>query len=197
MGDAPVAQEKPRFRRRKILVQPGYQLRVAATILVIIFAYSLLLGFLVFYPLHLQFSSVTSREEQFWFAREIIDLHKRFWPSVLVVGVLVAIQSIFVTHRVVGPAYHLRRIIEGFTAGRFDMRAHLRRWDRLKELEAAVNTLGEALLRRKNVEQECLARLQGAAAVLKGGLSGSTPAPQVQEAVEEIGRVAGDLAREE
>jgi len=197
MGDAPVAQKKPRFRRRKILVQPGYQLRVAATILVLILAYSLLLGFLVFYPLQVQFGSVANREEQFWLAREIIDLHTRFWSSVLVVGILVAIQSIFVTHRVVGPAYHLRRIIEGFIAGRYDMRAHLRRWDRLKELEAAVNALGEALLRRKNVEQECVLRLQGAAAVLQGGASGSTPAPEVQEAGEEIGRIAGDLAREE
>jgi len=197
MGDASVAREKPGFRRRKILVQPGYQLRVAATILVLILAYSWLLGFLVFYPLHLQFSSATSREEQFWLAREIIDLHKRFWPSVLVVGVLVAVQSIFATHRVVGPAYHLRRIMEGFSAGEYDMRAHLRRWDRLRELEAAVNTLGEALLRRKNAQQECVSRLQGAAAVLKGGVSGSIPAPEVQEAVEEIGRVAADLAKDD
>ena len=197
MGDAPVAQEKPRFRRRKILIQPGYQLRVAAMILVFILVYSMLLGFLIFYPLHLQFSSATGREEQFWLAREIIDLHKRFWPSVLVVGILVAVQSIFATHRIVGPAYHLRRILEGFTAGRYDMRAHLRRWDRLKELEAAVNTLGEALLRRKQAEQECVSRLQGAAAILKGGVSGSTPAPEVHEAVAEIGRVAAALAKED
>jgi hypothetical protein len=195
MGEAPVAQERPGFRRRKILVQPGYQLRVAAMILIFILAYSLLLGFLIFYPLHMQFGAAMGREEQFRLAQEILELHKRFWPSVLVVGILVAIQSVFVTHRVVGPAYHLRRVLEGFSAGKYEMRAHLRRWDRLKELEATVNSLGEALLRRKQAEQECASRLQGAAAVLERGLSGSTSAPGLPEAVGEIGRVAADLSK--
>ncbi|MBI4734931.1 MAG: hypothetical protein HY766_02530 [candidate division NC10 bacterium] len=58
----------------------------------------------------------------------MLELHKRFWPAVLVVATLVAVQSIFVTHRVVGPAYHVQRILEGFAAGKYEMRAHLRRY---------------------------------------------------------------------
>ena len=102
MADPAVAERWPRFRRRKVLIQPWYQLRMAAIILLSIFAYSLLLGFLMFYPLYNEFAASANPDQQFWIARQVLELHKRFWPAVLVFAVLVAAQSIFVTLRVVG-----------------------------------------------------------------------------------------------
>jgi len=176
-------QKWPRFRRRKIVLQPAYQIRVAVTILMFVVAYSLLLGFLIFYPLFEQFNAMAGPEEQIWIAREVIDLHKRFWPSVAVVGILVAFQSIFVTHRLVGPAFHIQRILGEFAAGRYATRVVLRRRDRLKELEAAVNALGEVLLQREMAQRDREARLQASVAAVRAHVSGLTLPPSLSEAL--------------
>lgn len=197
MAEAAIAENRPKYRRRKILLRPGYQLRVAATILVFIVGYSLLLGFLIFYPLQQEFAIAANPDTQFWIARQVLELHKRFWPSVLVVGILVAVQSVFVTHRIVGPAYHIQRIMEGFTAGKYDMRAHLRRGDRLKELETAVNTLGDALHQRETARHERVAHLREAAAALQSEASGLTLPPRVQERLGEFGRIVANLPEED
>jgi HAMP domain-containing protein len=183
-------QTWPRFRRRKIVLQPAYQIRVAVTILLFVVAYSLLLGFLIFYPLFEQFDAMASPREQIWIAREVIDLHKRFWPSVAVVGFLVAFQSFFVTHRLVGPAFHIQRILREFAAGRYTMRVVLRRRDRLKELEAAVNALGEVLLHREEAQRDREARLQVTVATVRAQSSGLALPPSLREALDDLERIA-------
>ena len=192
MAGMATAMNPPKFRRRKVLLRPGYQLRVAVTILVFIIFYSLLLGFLMFYPLQQEFATANP-EQQFWIARQVLELHKRFWPSVLAVAVLVGFQSIFVTHRIVGPTYHLQRVLEGFAAGNYEMRARLRRWDRLKELETAVNGLGERLLQREQASRERAGRLRGVMEDLKTGITGANLASKVQQAVREMERLTANL----
>jgi hypothetical protein len=185
MAESAVPKSRPKFRRRRFLIRPGYQLQVAATVLLFIIGYSLLLGILIFYPLQREFAASATQEQQFWIAHQVLDLHKRFWPSVMVVGVLVAIQAIFVTHRVVGPAYHVQRVLEGLTAGRYEMRVRLRRGDRLRELEAAVNALGEDLLKRAQVNKEQAERLQAAVRELRAALPAVVlPAPAEQALIQ-------------
>lgn len=190
-------QKWPRFRRRKIVLQPAYQIRVAVTILMFVVAYSLLLGFLIFYPLFEQFNAMASPQEQIWIAREVIDLHKRFWPSVAVVGILVAFQSFFVTHRLVGPAFHIQRILGEFAAGRYAARVVLRRKDRLKELEAAVNALGEALLQREEAQRGREARLQAMIAAVRAQSSGLALPPSLSGALDDLEQIAARPARAE
>ena len=177
------------YRRRKIMVQPAYQLRVAAVILLAILFYSGLLGVLLFYPLMVAFDAAGSSQQQLWIANQVLDLHTRFWPSVLVIAILVAIQSLFVTHRVVGPAYHLCRVMQGLGEGRFDVRAHLRRFDRLKDLEAALNALGESLQRREQAVAEREVRLRAEVAVLTSELSGAEASPAARQAARVLERL--------
>jgi len=190
-------QKWPRFRRRKIVLQPAYQIRVAITILMFVVAYSLLLGFLIFYPLFEQFNAMASPEEQIWIAREVIDLHKRFWPSMAAVGILVALQSFFVTHRLVGPAFHIQRTLGEFAAGRYATRVVLRRRDRLKELEAAVNALGEALIQREEAQRDREAHLQATVAAVRAQSSGLTLPPSLSEALDDLEQIAARSARAE
>jgi hypothetical protein len=176
------------YRRRKILVDPAYQLRVAGLVLLAILFYAGLLGFLLFYPLMLEFEAAADSPQQLWLATQVLDLHKRVWPGVLVVGILVAVQSLFVTHRIVGPSYHLRRVIEGLCEGKVAMRAHLRRFDRLKDLEAALNALGERLQEREDSRAGRDTALRAAVTALADGAPGSLP-PAMRQAVEELERI--------
>lgn len=197
MAEPAVAERWPKFRRRKVLIQPWYQLRVAATILLFILGYSLLLGLLMFYPLQQEFAASANPEQQFWIARQVLELHKRFWPAVLVVATLVAVQSIFVTHRVVGPAYHVQRVLDGFAAGNYRMRARLRRWDRLKELEMAVNALGDALVQREAAQREDTGRLRAALADLKAGIGGAAMPAGVQQKLTEMDRILAEFSEQD
>lgn len=197
MAETSVTKDRPKFRRRRILIRPGYQFQVAATILLFIVGYSLLLGILIFYPLQQEFAASVSLEQQFRVAHQVLDLHRRFWPSVMVVGILVAIQSIFVTHRVVGPAYHVQRVLEGLTAGRYEMRVHLRRGDRLQELETATNALGEALLQREEASSAQMARLRAAIEDLRAALRAVILPARVVQALNQLEGLLVELDRPE
>ncbi|HYL79356.1 MAG TPA: hypothetical protein VEU07_01005 [Candidatus Acidoferrum sp.] len=151
--------------------------------LVFIIGYSILLGILIFYPLQQEFAASNSQEQQFLIARQMLDLHRRFWPSVVVVGILVAVQSIFITHRLVGPAYNVQRVLEGLTAGRYETRVHLRRGDRLRELESTLNALGEDLLRREQASSEHASRLRAAVKNLRAALLGVVLPASVEQAL--------------
>jgi methyl-accepting chemotaxis protein len=181
-----VAKNRPEFRRRNILVRPRYQLLVAATILVFVVGYSLLLGVLIFYPIQREFAAARTQEQQSLTAYQILDLHKRFWPAVLAVGILVAIQSIFVIYRVVGPAYHIQQVLEGFAAGHYEMRVRLRSGDRLRELARAVNALGESLLRRDQASMESAAQLRVAVGDLRAALPTVALPEPIQKAVGDL-----------
>ncbi len=176
------------YRRRKILVDPPYQLRVAGVILLAILFYSGLLGFFLFYPLMMEFEAAGDSQQQLWIANQVLELHMRFWPAVLVVGILVAVQSLFVTHRVVGPAYHLRRVLQGLGEGKVGMRAHLRHFDRLKDLEAAMNALGDRLQEREESRARREAALGAAVTALAEGMPGTLP-PAMRQAIEELQRI--------
>jgi len=191
MGEQAAAAGPVRYRRRKILVEPGYQLRVALVILLSILLYSGLLGFLLFYPLMVEFEAAPDSQAQFWIARQVLELHQRFWPSMLAVALLASLQSLFVTHRVVGPAFHLRRVIRELADGKVEARAHLRRWDRLKDVEAALNGLAERLQRQETERAGRDAAIAaGVAALVQAKGTGDSAA--AGRALEELSRLAAE-----
>jgi signal transduction histidine kinase len=191
MAEVAPTNQAPKFRRRKILVQPGYQLRVAATVLLCIIGYSLLLGFLIFYPLQQEFDAAINSEPHFWIARQVLDLHMRFWPSILVVAVLVSIQSIYVTHRIVGPAYHIRRVLTDLGGGQLTRRVRLRRWDRLKEIEQAANGLAEGLEREAKGRAALREEARSALAEMRAAVESAGSPGAVRGALERLERLLG------
>ncbi|HTU01024.1 MAG TPA: hypothetical protein VMG58_04375 [Candidatus Sulfotelmatobacter sp.] len=189
MSEPSAGEPHPRNRRRTILIRPAYQLRVAATILLAIATYSLLLGFLIFYPLHQEFAAAAGTERQIWVAHQVLELHHRFWPSLLLVAVLVAVQSLFVTHRIMGPAYNIEQVLKALAGAKWESRVRLRRADRLKELAAAVNVLGEALEDRERIRQERDSQLRRAVRDLRRELQEFGQPVDRMKAVAELERL--------
>jgi HAMP domain-containing protein len=60
---------------------------------------------------------------------------------VLIIVLVVAVWTLYITHRVSGPTYHLHRVIEEIRAGKSDQRVQLRRSDELQELARSFNAL--------------------------------------------------------
>jgi len=136
------------FRRRNFLIHPTYQLMSAFTVIMYILAYSMLLGFLIFFPLEREFSAAADFREQLELAQQMLRLHGRVWPSILVIALLVGVHAVLAAHRTAGPLFRLQEILRAYVRGAFGLRMQLRRHDRFRELEACVNELGTSLEER-------------------------------------------------
>jgi len=137
------------FRRRNLLIHPTYQLASALTAIVYILAYSMLLGFLIFLPLEWEFSAAVDFPEQLELAQQILRLHGRVWPSILIIALLVGIHAVLGAHRTAGPLFRLQETLRAYARGEFGLRMRLRRADRFRELETCVNELGASLEERR------------------------------------------------
>lgn len=132
------------FPRKKYIVDSRVQYKVLAVIVVYIFAAVLLTGFLVFIPSFLGLSGKVG-EEQYAAAREVLFLHKRFWPSILIVVVLLGGHSIYLFHRLFGPLYRLKNSLKQIADGNLSLNFTTRKKDFLKEEEAIMNTMINSL----------------------------------------------------
>lgn len=130
------------FRRRNKLINPRYQVKVAIAAAVSLFVYSIIFGALIFYPLSTQISSGDANGA---IAAEILALHKRLWPAVFLVALLVFIQVVLASHRVAGPVYRLEKVLTELARGNYKERMRLRKSDQFREVEPIVNGLAESL----------------------------------------------------
>ena len=136
------------LRRRNFLIHPTYQLTSAFTAIIYILAYSMLLGFLIFFPLEWEFTAAEDFPEQLELAQQILRLHGRVWPSILIIALLVGIHAVLGAHRTAGPLFRVQETLRAYVRGEFGLRMRLRRRDWFRELEACVNELGASLEER-------------------------------------------------
>lgn len=146
-------KKKKDNRRKKVLIEPDNQLKSALTVIISIMSYSLLLGFIVFFPLYLEMGATDDLDQLQWISTLVLQLHKRIWPAVIVVSVAMGIQSIYSSHRIIGPAYQLRKNIKEFIRGNF-VTTKLRKKDHLKEIELVLNELGSKLTKEARSGEE-------------------------------------------
>lgn len=146
---------RPRFRRRRFLVDPGHQVRVGMAAVGVTLVLLLLLDASLF---------VGGGEGLGEGAAARGGLE-----SVLVAaGSLVFLAGVFIvsileTHRTAGAARSLRSTLDRFRAGDLRIRARLRRGDHLQEVAAAFNALAGALHEKRRSET---ARLETIASLL-------------------------------
>ena len=129
------------FRRKKFLIKPGYQLKIVLTLALSFIVYSIILAFIIFYPLSQEFYASASIDQQARISAQIITLHTKLWPAVLLVAILMSLQLILTSHRFFGPIYRFEQTIKEFLKGDFSQRIALRKHDQLKEMEELLNDL--------------------------------------------------------
>ena len=134
--------------RRKYIVDSSRQYKVLAAIVIYIFVAVLLTGLLMFIPSILGLS-YTVGQEQYTAAKEVLMLHKRFWPSILIVVVLLGGYSVFLFHRLFGPLYRLDLALKQLAEGDLSSNFKLRKKDFLKKeektMDEAVHSLREKI----------------------------------------------------
>jgi nitrogen fixation/metabolism regulation signal transduction histidine kinase len=88
--------------------------------------------------------------------------------GVLLLCLVLAVTGVFVTHRVVGPAYKMRKLLREVARGRLRFQGKLRKGDELQELFEAFSGMVASLRERQAEEvamlDEAIARARSAGA---------------------------------
>ncbi len=159
--------------RRKYLIKPAYQLKIALTLAIAFILYSMVLAFILFYPLFMELQSSVSVEEQARISNIVLYLHARLWPAIFIVAFLVALGVVLTSHRFFGPIYRFEAALKAFLKGDFSGRIKLRKHDNLKEMEGLFNEVAAYLEKEqsgdKDLHRTIKARLKEASEILRSG----------------------------
>jgi methyl-accepting chemotaxis protein len=133
------------FRRRHFFIDKQLQTKYLLLTILLLLTYSLLFVILIFLPymlpLHLDLPLADRAEA----AKVLLVLHRSVWPPLVVVILLFSGLSILITHKIVGPLYHVKKVLHEMTEGKLDVRVTLRKGDDLQELADHVNQLSVML----------------------------------------------------
>lgn len=172
----PRASSPPKRKLRNYLLEPRFQLKYTGAVVVVT---ALIAGFLGWYAYrfstHVTQSMAMCEMDQGGDAEidAILKMaeeedRKVAWQIIAGIALLVSalgITGVFVTHRLVGPAYKLRRLINHVANGHLEVAGRLRKGDELQELFLAFERMILELRRRQQVEidqiDEVLASFSG------------------------------------
>ena len=129
-------------KRRIYYIEKEFQTKYILLTIFLLLTYTFAFIIIIFSPymltLYLDFYSLSEKAEA---ARTLLLLHSRVWPGIGGIILLFGAVSIFITHKIAGPLYHLKKCISEITEGNLDVKIKLRKRDDLKDLAEQVNML--------------------------------------------------------
>jgi methyl-accepting chemotaxis protein len=132
-------------KRRNYFIEKRFQLKYSILTMLLLFVYSFIFVIIIFAPYMLTLYFDYPLVEKTEAARAILLLHARVWPGIGTVILLFGIVSIYVSHKVAGPLYRLKKTLAEVTAGNLNVVVKLRKWDDLKDLADHLNILIDEL----------------------------------------------------
>jgi len=97
-------------------------------------------------------------------------LHDSIWPAFPIALVLIAIHSVFFSHRIAGPLYRFRNVFKAIGQGDLTVTAKIRKRDYLQQEAGSLGEMvGELRSKLTTIESDCQA-LQSLVAELRQGL---------------------------
>jgi methyl-accepting chemotaxis protein len=132
-------------KRRNYFIEKRFQLKYSLLTMLLLLAYSFLFVIIIFAPYMLTLYFDYPLVEKTEAARAILLLHAKVWPGICAVILLFGIVSIYVSHKVAGPLYRLKKTLSEITKGNLNVTVKLRKWDDLKDLADHLNMLVEEL----------------------------------------------------
>ncbi len=130
-------------RRRKIyLIDKPNQIKFASLVIGYLILYVLLMVIIIFLPASLTLLSKDALTvEKYEASKEFFSLDARIWPALIIIALVIGIHSIFITHKVFGPLYRLRKSLQQMQEGDLSFEAKIRNKDYLIEYIDELNTV--------------------------------------------------------
>ena len=187
------AQKEMRILRRTRFLINEFQYRILFLQVLYFFALILVFTAAIFVPLILELESGSlSFAEKHAVANQFLSLHSRIWPAVLVLFVLLSGHSVFVSHRIAGPLYRFRVVLDALKEGEISSPISIRKGDYLQQEADLINEVLESL--RQNLEglQEAQVQLSQAMTEYREEL-GQNLSAEEEERVRDLTERADEL----
>ena len=132
-------------KRKTYYIEKDFQTKYILLTIFLLLTYTFAFIIIIFSPyiltLYLDFYSLSEKTEA---ARALLILHSTVWPGIAGIILLFGAVSIFITHKIAGPLYRLKKSLSVITEGNLDVKVKLRKGDDLKDLAEHVNMLVDA-----------------------------------------------------
>ena len=132
-------------KRKNYFIEKKFQTKYLLLTLLLLLSYTFVFIVVIFAPyiLTLYFDYPLSEKNEA--ARALLLLHGTVWPWIGGVILFFCMISVFISHKVGGPLFRLKKSLIRVTQGDLDVVIKLRKWDDLKDLAEHINTLIEEL----------------------------------------------------
>jgi len=132
-------------KRKNYFIEKKFQTKYILLTVILLLVYTLLFLTIIFAPYMLTLYFDYPIDQKAEAARAILLLHGRIWPWVAGVITFFAVISVFISHKIAGPVYLLKKSLQDITEGNLNFKVKLRKWDDLKDLAEHINQLVEEL----------------------------------------------------
>jgi methyl-accepting chemotaxis protein len=133
------------FRRRIYFIEKKLQAKYIMLTVVSLVLYTGIFVILVFSPymitLHFDYPLAEKTEA----ARALLLLHGTVWPGLVAAIFFFSLLSVFITHKVAGPLFRMKKDISQVVEGDLNVVVRLRKGDDMKDLAEKINLLIEEL----------------------------------------------------
>jgi methyl-accepting chemotaxis protein len=128
-------------KRKNYFIEKRFQAKYMILTVLILLAYSFLFVSVIFAPYILKLYLNYPVDERAEAAQVLLLLDAKMWPWIGAVILFFGIISIYVSHMVAGPLFHLKKSLSRVTQGDLEEVIRLRKWDDLKDVAQHVNEL--------------------------------------------------------
>ncbi len=132
-------------KRKNFFVEKKFQAKYILLTVLMLLTYTFLFVVIIFAPYMLTLYFDYPIAEKADAARVILLLHGTIWPWLGGIILFFGVLSIFISHKVAGPLFRIKKALSQVTKGDLSVVIKLRKWDDLKDLAEHVNNLIEEL----------------------------------------------------
>jgi methyl-accepting chemotaxis protein len=132
-------------KRKNYFIEREFQTKYLLLTIIMLLAYTLLFVTIIFAPYILKLYLNYPLAEKAEAAKVLLFLHGTVWPWIGGVILFFGAFSIFISHKIAGPLFRIKKTLAQMTEGDLNTSVRLRKWDDLKDLAQHVNHLIEEL----------------------------------------------------
>lgn len=182
------------FRRRKFIVNRDLQIALLRNSFLYVFLFVVVIGVVFFVPLMAELTETGSAfEGTVEVNNQIRYLYTYFWPAVILAMILIFLHSVRASHKVAGPLYRFKCVLEALKEGEISSPIRIRKGDYLQEEAEIINQVLESLRQNLDGLQQAQVQLNQALCEYRREL-GQNLSPEENERVRQLAEKADQVA---
>lgn len=147
-----------KYKRHTYIIKTGLQLRYMGILTACMLTVAISVGWIIYHTSWKQIVNTPDLSiDKLYLIFENVNNQLLWW--ILGFVAIIAVISIFVSHKIAGPVYRLEESTKLIASGDLTHRVHLRQGDELGDLQDAFNEMTESLSKMVYKDREVIERL--------------------------------------